>query len=1238
MTTPSLASLGIKFATEGVDSSLSDMKRLLTGAENTYNGIAESRILLSQKTIAQLALEKEGVARDLSDKVSAAAKEVEVEVQKQAKLKELRSGAGYLGTLGSTGAMADDSAQRAAKQRELAEAKVAREKDANDAIAAKELVNTKILAMQQELARTSIEIESAQARQYRGIEEQKVITQAEINNKILAMQVEMGRTSLEMEANQARQYRAIQEQNARVTSDHVLAIAENESRTRIAIAHETALRMNALMDSNTRRHNEQVDLQLFHERATANAREVMYAAMYDQIAAQEAAANSTSLTTTTDHHSRIQGILNKTLSIMTAMIAYRAVSFLVGVPGQILETNIEMEKLKVLLEGVTGSVQNAKLEFDRLLALDIRTPFDIEGLTKTFVMLKNYGLEPTEMIMKSLTDSVSKLGGGTEQLIGIGRQLGQAWAKDKLQQMDMRPMIENGLPVITLLSHALNKNAAEILAMSQAGTIGRDELMLLFAQMEKESPNAAARNMDTLHGALSNVTTAWTQLQDAMLESKGETAIKHMFEVWSSLLFKWRDDISGVKNLNNELMKNWSDLADVRRHMAQAKEIPFHNVLPGISDTELKSQETALLQAQEKIVKGINEEEKAKYKLKDAAESALAADKEMLQISEKQQKASIKLLEIEGKIAEAKMATANAIIDSQIKDQQRLYTSKIAEFELERKQNDNSLSMNEISAQKRYMVEIDLIHKIRDAKVAALDQEQVLQKSKLTQQVTDVDKAYAAILMIESKGEKGAVNEKSFAVGPGQALPSTLSGVNQKGEHVGVGYGMPDFKPAIDENLMGMVGDYKKIKDFATRHDAELKEWSETYFKALVVGTGSIDAALKIYGENTDAYRNKFKAAYAEITGEKIKQLKLDDDSKDTSDKRAKVMADAAEQESKARNTLIKQSYDYQKMLESELLKTIQITGTTKEYLDAKLKYEEKYNIELQKSIAIGDKVGEKIIRDAMSAERNKPKFDLFKENASIIESEKAQESFNAQLDKTRKLLDAGMINEKEFKSEMDKLGHSFNESFVDPATKGMTRMTEFARQAARNMESSLAQFLYEPFKNGLKGMLAGFIDMLRKMVAEAAAAKILDGLLGAKNTKESGLLGAVGTGIMSLFADGGVATGSNISRYSGSVVDKPTMFATGGNVMGEAGPEAILPLKRTATGALGVQTSGAGKTSGGDTVNNVTINVQAAKGDNPSDVGNKAAEAFMRTIAKQEITNANRPGNQLNRTTTFGV
>jgi phage-related minor tail protein len=60
--------------------------------------------------------------------------------------------------------------------------------------------------------------------------------------------------------------------------------------------------------------------------------------------------------------------------------------------------------------------------------------------------------------------------------------------------------------------------------------------------------------------------------------------------------------------------------------------------------------------------------------------------------------------------------------------------------------------------------------------------------------------------------------------------------------------------------------------------------------------------------------------------------------------------------------------------------------------------------------------------------------------------------------------------------------------------------------------------------------------------------------------------------------ANGNVFTGAPaLSAYSGSVVSRPTVFpfANGIGLMGEAGAEAILPLRRGADGKLGVAGGG---------------------------------------------------------------
>ncbi|EPW1928624.1 phage tail tape measure protein [Escherichia coli] len=120
--------------------------------------------------------------------------------------------------------------------------------------------------------------------------------------------------------------------------------------------------------------------------------------------------------------------------------------------------------------------------------------------------------------------------------------------------------------------------------------------------------------------------------------------------------------------------------------------------------------------------------------------------------------------------------------------------------------------------------------------------------------------------------------------------------------------------------------------------------------------------------------------------------------------------------------------------------------------------------------------------------------------------------------------------------------------------------------------------------------------------------------------------------GVGSLFgfttnADGGVYQSADLSRYSGTVVNCPTFFAfaKGAGVMGEAGPEAILPLRRGADGKLGVvaDIGGSGMAMFAPQYN-IEINNDGTNGQiGPAalkvvyDLGKKAAADFMQQQAR---------------------
>ncbi|EKR5678969.1 phage tail tape measure protein [Salmonella enterica] len=127
--------------------------------------------------------------------------------------------------------------------------------------------------------------------------------------------------------------------------------------------------------------------------------------------------------------------------------------------------------------------------------------------------------------------------------------------------------------------------------------------------------------------------------------------------------------------------------------------------------------------------------------------------------------------------------------------------------------------------------------------------------------------------------------------------------------------------------------------------------------------------------------------------------------------------------------------------------------------------------------------------------------------------------------------------------------------------------------------------------KMDFRGFTVSILADLAKMEARIAASKILGGLFqwgvglmgagaGAGAAAGSGANAIQSYGAnFSLNAVGGVYNSADLSRYSGSVVSRPTFFAfaKGAGVMGEAGPEAILPLRRGADGKLGVVAAGGG-------------------------------------------------------------
>lgn len=143
--------------------------------------------------------------------------------------------------------------------------------------------------------------------------------------------------------------------------------------------------------------------------------------------------------------------------------------------------------------------------------------------------------------------------------------------------------------------------------------------------------------------------------------------------------------------------------------------------------------------------------------------------------------------------------------------------------------------------------------------------------------------------------------------------------------------------------------------------------------------------------------------------------------------------------------------------------------------------------------------------------------------------------------------------------------------------TQSMQRMRDIAKSVGDTISGSFEEAIFSG--NSLRDTVRGLAQDLARMIFRETAGRAISGLIG------NAIGGFMGRGPTVAAANGmAFNNGAPIQAFAnGGIVSSPTMFPMHGGtgLMGEAGPEAIMPLKRGADGKLGVSMQG-----GGDTYN----------------------------------------------------
>ncbi|HML75426.1 MAG TPA: hypothetical protein PKB02_13135, partial [Anaerohalosphaeraceae bacterium] len=170
-----------------------------------------------------------------------------------------------------------------------------------------------------------------------------------------------------------------------------------------------------------------------------------------------------------------------------------------------------------------------------------------------------------------------------------------------------------------------------------------------------------------------------------------------------------------------------------------------------------------------------------------------------------------------------------------------------------------------------------------------------------------------------------------------------------------------------------------------------------------------------------------------------------------------------------------------------------------------------------------------------------------YQRQAVIAYGEGTAEAIEATERFKRKLSDNKEL--RELKLTADGIGQAFTSNFTDIIWK-----VQDAEQAVSSFSKQLANLVLQ--------------YTVMTPIAQGISAAIMGGFPAAQ------------TAAPTLSAFGNVFSGGNLIPFaSGGIVTRPTIFpmANGAGLMGEAGPEAIMPLKRRSDGRLGVASDSGG-------------------------------------------------------------
>lgn len=214
-----------------------------------------------------------------------------------------------------------------------------------------------------------------------------------------------------------------------------------------------------------------------------------------------AASHAEASVASTGFASNISGLTSRLLAMAGAYVGINTITSAIK---EMFSLGNQAELLQIQMNAVMGSIQAGEQATAWIQKFAKDTPLQLNEVTQAFTTMKSFGLDPMDGSLQAVVDQSYKLGKGFEGVQRISLALGQAWAKQKLQGEEIMQLVEAGVPVWDLLAKATGKNTYELQRLSEQGDLGRKVIKQLMDEIGSGAAGAAAANMGTLSGSISN--------------------------------------------------------------------------------------------------------------------------------------------------------------------------------------------------------------------------------------------------------------------------------------------------------------------------------------------------------------------------------------------------------------------------------------------------------------------------------------------------------------------------------------------------------------------------------------------------------------------------------------------------------------------------------------------------------------------------------------------------------------